>query len=178
MRKNKQLVQLEMSALCNNKISTWTADSTENYKLSPNKEFYVKSGFTGFHLVNSSLTCLILIHHHHHHQSRQTTWIPLALSLSVHFYLPSLLIGPLDGIQWLGRADERRFLLVDQHCVHKRTSLMILSLFYYQCPACLVCFTWMVCKMGGKWPYSCFFCRVLLQGLVQNSMQHLCLVAI
>ena len=42
--------------------------------------------------------------------------------------------------------------------VHKKMFLMSSSLLLQQCPACLVCLTWVVCKMGGKWPYS--FCFV------------------
>ena len=41
--------------------------------------------------------------------------------------------------------------------VHRSTSLMSLSLLLQQCPACLVCLTWIVFMMGGRWPYSwCF----------------------
>ena len=36
-------------------------------------------------------------------------------------------------------------------------SLMSSSLLLQQCPACLVCLTWIVFVMGGRWPYSwCF----------------------
>ena len=31
------------------------------------------------------------------------------------------------------------------------------SLLLQQCPACLVCLTWIVFVMGGRWPYSCCF---------------------
>ena len=41
--------------------------------------------------------------------------------------------------------------------VHRRTSLMILSLFLQQSPTYLVRLTWMVLEIGGRWPYSyCF----------------------
>ena len=40
---------------------------------------------------------------------------------------------------------------------HRRTSLVSLSLFLNQCPACLVCLIWVVFKVGGTWPYSCCF---------------------
>ena len=41
--------------------------------------------------------------------------------------------------------------------VHRSTSLMSSSLLLQQCPACLVCLTWIVFVMGGRWPYSwCF----------------------
>ena len=38
--------------------------------------------------------------------------------------------------------------------VHKSTSLMSSSLLLQQCPACLVCLTWIVFVIGGRWPYS------------------------
>ena len=38
--------------------------------------------------------------------------------------------------------------------VDRSTLLMSLFLLLQQCPACLVCLTWIVFVMGGKWPYS------------------------
>ena len=38
--------------------------------------------------------------------------------------------------------------------VHRSTSLMSSSLLFRQCSACLVCLTWIVFVMGGRWPYS------------------------
>ena len=53
--------------------------------------------------------------------------------------------------------------------VHRSTSLMSSSLLLQQRPVCLVCLTWIVFVMGGRWPYSCCFmgcsswsCSVLL----------------
>ena len=47
-------------------------------------------------------------------------------------------------------------LLVDQHwCVPNRMLLMCLFLLLQQCLICLVCLTWVVCKMEGKWQYNC-----------------------
>ena len=46
--------------------------------------------------------------------------------------------------------------------LHKSTSLMSSSLLLQQCPACLVCLTWIVLVIGGRWPYSCClvgYCR-------------------
>ena len=42
--------------------------------------------------------------------------------------------------------------------VHRSTSLMSSSLLLRQCPACLVCLTWIVFVMGGRWP--CSWCLV------------------
>ena len=39
------------------------------------------------------------------------------------------------------------------------------SLFLQQCPACLVCLTWIVLVMGGKWPYSYCFLGYCFQDL-------------
>ena len=38
--------------------------------------------------------------------------------------------------------------------VHKSTSLMSSSQLLQQCPACLVCLTWIVFVIGSRWPYS------------------------
>ena len=54
---------------------------------------------------------------------------------------------------------------------HRSTSL-ISSLLLQQCPACLVRLSLMVCVIGGKSPYSCFFVGVLLPGFVQGSTQY------
>ena len=42
--------------------------------------------------------------------------------------------------------------------IHRRTSFINLSLLLHQCPAYQARLTWMVCEIGGKWPYS--FCSV------------------
>ena len=39
------------------------------------------------------------------------------------------------------------------------------SLILQQCPACLVCQTWIVFVMGGRWPYNCCFVGCCLQDL-------------
>ena len=52
------------------------------------------------------------------------------------------------------------------------------SLLFQQCPACLVCLTLIVFVMGGRWPVKLVLCGVLPPGLVQNCLQHSCVVAI
>ena len=49
--------------------------------------------------------------------------------------------------------------------VHKRKLLMNSSLLLQQCPACLVCLIWIVCKIGGSWLYNCCFLGCCLQDL-------------
>ena len=51
--------------------------------------------------------------------------------------------------------------------VHRRTSLMSLCLLLQLCPACLVCFIWMVLEIGGTWLCN-LFCGMLLAGFVQS----------
>ena len=58
--------------------------------------------------------------------------------------------------------------------VHWRTLLMSLSLFLQQCLACLVCLTWVVCEMGGKWLYGCCFVGCCLQDLFKTPHSILC----
>ena len=41
--------------------------------------------------------------------------------------------------------------------VHWSILLMSSSLLLQQCPACLICLTWIVFVMGGSWLYSCCF---------------------
>ena len=62
--------------------------------------------------------------------------------------------------------------------VHRIMSLMSLPPFLQQCPACLVCLTWIVFMMGGRWPYSCYFvgcnhqdCSILLAAFLCSCRQ-------
>ena len=97
----------------------------------------------------------------------------IIMSCCQHRYLwPSLATSPycslpLAGLQgyilYPHRAAVCRFelvvLLLLGHMwgVHRSTSLMSSSLLLQQCPACLVCLTWTVFMMGGRWLYSwCF----------------------
>ena len=45
-------------------------------------------------------------------------------------------------------------------------SCMCSSLLLQQCPACLVCLTWTLFMMGGKWPYTCCFIGCSFQNLM------------
>ena len=88
----------------------------------------------------------ICIAHPHHHQIALTSQI--SLTLSHHPSLSS--IAP-------GRSFRLHLVSIQSYAgIHKRTSLLSLSLLLQQCSSCLVCPTWMVCEMRGKWPYSYF----------------------
>ena len=105
-----------------------------------------------------------------------------SLSLSICPYHSLLLAGLPKCILCLCRAVVGKFLLVDQHChvhyvgVHRRILLLSSSLLLQQYPAYLVCLTWMLLEMEGKWPYSwCFrevaswICPVLFTAFLWSS---------
>ena len=97
-------------------------------------------------------------YHHHHHVVLVAR---ISLTLSHHFSLSFIASGRSSGQYpisshscWMYvRAGRPAFA---RPCVgvHKSTSLMSLSLLLQQCPACLVCLTWIVFVIGGRWPYS------------------------
>ena len=58
--------------------------------------------------------------------------------------------------------------------VHRRISLMNLSLLLQQFPAYFVCLTWMVYEMGGRWLYSCCFVGYFSQDLFIQHTASLC----
>ena len=49
--------------------------------------------------------------------------------------------------------------------VHRRRSLVSTSLLLQECPACFLRLTWIVCMMGGKWPYTCCLLQCCYQDL-------------
>ena len=52
---------------------------------------------------------------------------------------------------------------------HRNTSLMSSSLLLQQCPACLVCLTWIVFVMEGRWPCTPNQAETLLLSLEQAA---------
>ena len=110
-----------------------------------------------------------LIGHHHHHL------VPLALiSLirSCHFSLLFIAFGRSSGLHPISSHSCCMYVLAGRPAfaqpyvgVHKSTSLMSLSLPLQQCPVCLVRLSWIVFKMGGRWPYSWCFVRRCCQEL-------------
>ena len=85
----------------------------------------------------------------------------ISLTLSRHLSLSFIVLGRSSGQHpvsshscWMYvRAGRPAFARL---CVgvHKSTSLMSSSLLLQQCPACLVCLTWIVFVIGDWWPYS------------------------
>ena len=101
------------------------------------------------------------IHHHHHHVVL-LAWI--TLTLSRHFFLSFIASGKSSGLHPISSHSCCMYVLAGCPAfawpyveVHRSKSLMSSSLLLQQCPACLVCLTWIVFVMGGWWPYSwCF----------------------
>ena len=107
----------------------------------------------------NKMTIRILLNHHHHHHVVLVAGI--SLTHSRHFSLWFIASGRSSGQHpvsshscWMYvRAGHPAFA---RPCVgvHKSTSFMSSSLLLQQCPACLVCLTWIVFVIGGRWPYS------------------------
>ena len=112
--------------------------------------------YLGCYTHNISGTILSSFHHHH-----VALVARISLTLSRHSSLSFIALGRSSGQHpvsshscWMYvRAGRPAFA---QPCVrvHKSTSLMSSSLLLQQCPACLVCLTWIVFVIGGRWPYS------------------------
>ena len=102
---------------------------------------------------------IYIYHHHHHHHV-----MPLArisLTLSCHFSLLYITSGRSLGLHPVSSHSCCMYVLSGHPAfarlfvgVHRSTSIMKSSLLLQQCPACLVCLTWIVFMMGGRWPYS------------------------
>ena len=97
---------------------------------------------------------LYIYHHHHHHVALVAR---VTLTLSRHSSLSFIALGRSSGQHhvsphscWMyvhaGRPAFARLCVG----VHKSTSLMSSSLLLQQCPACLVCLTWIVFVIGGR----------------------------
>ena len=86
-----------------------------------------------------------------------------------------ILGGPLDDIHCPYRADECKFsdsqqtLVCPYIKVHRKNSFMNLSLLLQQGPACFPYLTWIICKMGSKWPYNSCFLECCFQDLLKTT---------
>ena len=98
-------------------------------------------------------------HHHHHHHVLPPAGISLILSR--HSSLLFIASGRSSGLHPVSsqsccmyvRASRPAFIRPYEG-VHRSTSLICSSLLLQHSPACLVCLTWIVFVMGGRWPYS------------------------
>ena len=102
------------------------------------------------------------------------------ISLAIHSYHSPLLIGPLDGTQYLLGliyVSLAGWPTLARPCVgvHKVRLPMSYSFHLRQGTGDLVCITSMVFEMGGKWLHSCCFFGLLLSGFVQDntSLSHI-----
>ena len=122
--------------------------------------------FVSNYIVSSNYSYLIIIKTFWQHEF---PWI----SLTIHIYWSLLLVNLLMGTQCLHWADGEFFAIQSTQVysclrVHRKIYLMSSSLLLQQCPACFANLTWMVCEMRG----TLLFCRMLLPGFAQNSVQH------
>ena len=101
----------------------------------------------------------IYIHHHHHHHVVPPARI--SLTLSRHFSRSFIASGRSSELHPVSSHSCCMYVRTGRPAfarpyvgVHRSTSLMSWSLLLLQCPACLVCLTWIVFVMRGRWPYS------------------------
>ena len=108
-------------------------------------------------------------HHHHHHVVPPTR---ISLTLSCHFSLSFIASGRSSGLHPVSshsccmyvRAGRPTFAQPYVE-VHRSTSLISSSKLLQECPACLVCITWIVFVMGVRRPYSWCLVGCCLPGL-------------
>ena len=109
--------------------------------------------------------------------------MPLArifLTLSHHFSQSFIASGRSSGLHsvsshscWMYVRAGRPAFARPYVGVHKSTSLMSSPLLLQLCPTCLVCLTWIVFVIGGRWPYSwCLLgcCRQDLFKIVRSNL--------
>ena len=111
----------------------------------------------------------IYIYHYHH---LHVLLARISLTLSRHFSLTFIASGRSSGLHPVSShsccmyvRDGRPAFARPYVGVHWSTSLMSSPLLLQLCPACLVCLTWIVFMMGGRWPYSWCFVGCCLQDL-------------
>ena len=112
--------------------------------------------------------------HHHHHQNTPTTQTSFthscSLSLSIiAFGKSSRRLSVFIYSWWMYVSIGRPALVCPCVGVHEKISLMNSSLLLQQLPACLARLTWIVCEMGGKWPYSHCFVWCCFQDLFKTA---------
>ena len=98
---------------------------------------------------------IILTLHHHHHVVPPAR---ISLTFSRHFSLSFIASGRSSGPHPVSSQSCCMYVLAGRPAfarpyvgVHWSTSLMSSSLLLQQCPACLVCLTWIVFLMGDSW---------------------------
>ena len=128
-----------------------------------------------------SLSLFQYIYHHHH-------LVPLAwisLILSRHFSLSFIASGRSSGLHPVSSHSCCMYVRAGHPAfaqpyvgVHSSTSLMSSSLLLQQCPACLVCLTWIDFHDGMQVAIYLVPCGALPPGLVQYCLQHSWVIAV
>ena len=106
----------------------------------------------------------------HHHHGELTVWIPLILLYSICPYHQVFYIVSSIHTELMNVFAGWPTLVCPYVGVHWRTLLMSSFLLHQQCPAYLADLNWMAIQL--------LFCRLLLLGFIQNSMQPSCVVPI
>ena len=96
----------------------------------------------------------------------------ISLTLFRHFSLSFITFGRSSGLHSVSSQSSCMHVRAGHPAfaqpyvgVHRSTSLMSSSLLLQKCPSCLLCLTWVVFVMGGRWPYTWCFVGCCLQDL-------------
>ena len=115
---------------------------------------------------------IIIINGHHHDHHHVMLLARISLTLSRHSSLSFIASGMSSGLHpvsshscWMYVRAGRPAFARPYVGVHRSISLMSSSLLLQQCPACLVCLTWIVFVMGCRWPYSWYLVGCCCQDL-------------
>ena len=133
-----------------------------SFILSTREEKHLQISFSKDIWLSSSLYCAVIMD------------FSDSLSPFIHFNHPLLLAALLNYILCLYKAIVYKVLvgqpILVRLCerVHRRTSLMNLSLLFKKCPY-LACLIWMFLQIGGRWPYSCCFVGCCFQDFFNRS---------
>ena len=128
-----------------NGVCRWIQDS-----LSYSRHPFLGCGVLPFYRRILSAYC-------HHHNVMPVAWI--SLTLSCHSSLSSIAPGRSSRLHPARPCEG----------VHRGTALMCSSLFFQQCPACLVRLIWLVFEIGGWWLYSCCSVEYYVQDLFNTA---------
>ena len=149
----------------------------------PNTVLFMSTWLANIWPINQFQVYLLLcIHHlflsHHHHHV--VLLARISLTLSCHFSLSFIASGRSSGLHlvsshscWIYIRAGCRAFAQPYVGVQRSTSLMSSSLLRQQCPGCLVCLTWIVFMMGGRWLYiRCFVgcCRQDLFNIARSIL--------
>ena len=127
--------------------------------------------------INSLSLIIASSHHHHHHHHQVAQLARISLSLSRQSSLLSIAPSKSCSLHPVSIQSYCRYVLLGRPTLARsrvKGSIgehhwWFCSRFYSSCPTSLVCLTWMVLEIGGRWLYSCCFVGCCFQDLINTA---------